>query len=160
MLILALDPGDRLTSWVLYDSQKQTLCGHDTQVNEILIERIRTTDFVAPPDHLACEMVACYGMPVGKTIFETCLWIGRFVEAFPGVHSLVYRLDVKMHLCHNARAKDANIAQALMDRFGVKGTKANPGALYGIRGGEWAALGVALTFAERGEQMQMEGVRG
>jgi hypothetical protein len=159
MLLLALDPGDRLTSWVLYDTRKQSLCGHDTQDNEILIERIRRADFAETPSLLASEMVACYGMPVGKTTFETCLWIGRFVEAFPGPHSLVYRLDVKMHLCHSARAKDANVSQALMDRFGVKGTKKNPGVLYGIRGGEWAALGVALTFAERGTQTTMEGVR-
>lgn len=160
MLILALDPGDRLTSWVLYDSEKQTLSGHDTQPNETLLLRIRANGFRESPDHLACEMVACYGMPVGKTIFETCLWIGRFVEAWQGPHSLVYRLDVKMHLCHSARAKDTNVSQALMDRFGVKGTKKNPGALYGVRGGEWAALGVALTFAERGEQMNLEGVKG
>jgi hypothetical protein len=52
---------------------------------------------------------------------------------------LVYRRDVKLHHCHSAKAKDANITQALIDRFapGVpnrgKGTKAEPGWFYGFK---------------------------
>jgi hypothetical protein len=92
------------------------------------------------------EMIASYGMPVGREVFETCLWIGRFIEAWNSSYSLLYRRNVKLHLCNSARAKDANVAQALRDRFGEKGTRKNPGVLYGIRGDEWAALAVAVTW--------------
>lgn len=101
-----------------------------------------------PP--LAIEMIASYGMPVGKEVFETCLWIGRFIEAYPGPYKLIYRRDVKMHLCHSMKANDAAIRQALIDRYGpgkekAIGNKKTPGPLYGVHKDEWAALGVAVT---------------
>lgn len=94
------------------------------------------------------EMVASYGMAVGTTTFEAVFWIGRFFEA-ASRHNIVSRLyrktDVCMNLCRSMRAKDANIRQALIDRFGEQGTKRNPGVLYGISSHKWAALAVAVT---------------
>ncbi len=66
---------------------------------------------------------------------------------------LLKRFDVKLHLCGNARAKDTNIRQALIDRFGgiegkskAVGTKKAPGPLYGCKSHMWAALAVAVTW--------------
>ncbi len=78
---------------------------------------------------LVIEMIASYGMPVGKEVFETCVWIGRFTEV--GIYAnvqteYVYRKDEKMNICHSMKAKDSNIRQALIDRFGEVGTKNNP----------------------------------
>lgn len=70
-------------------------------------------------------MIASYGMPVGKEVFDTCVWIGRFIEAFDLEYEYVYRKDEKMNLCHSMKAKDSNIRQALIDRFGPVGTKNN-----------------------------------
>jgi len=108
-------------------------------------------------DHLAIEMVASYGMPVGASVFETCVWIGRFIQSWaaPGAgltHEFIYRREVKLYLCNNARAKDANVRQALIDIYGGKekaiGKKATPGPLYGMAGDCWSALGVAVTSAQ------------
>jgi hypothetical protein len=101
---------------------------------------------------LAVEMIASYGMPVGREVFETCLWIGRFIEAWGRQYQLIYRKDVKIFHCESVRATDANIRASLIDRFGpgkVKaiGTKKAPGPLYGIKGDEWSALAVALKAA-------------
>jgi hypothetical protein len=107
---------------------------------------------------LAIEMVASYGMAVGATVFETCVWSGRFIERWLVSDKRrpepvrVYRKEVKIHLCGSMRAKDANIRQALIDRYGGKesaiGKKANPGPLYGMSGDCWSALAVAITAAE------------
>lgn len=80
-------------------------------------------------DLLVIEMIASYGMAVGQTVFETCVWIGRFVEiaSFNNIKiEYIYRKDEKMNLCHSMKAKDSNIRQALIDRFGIVGTKKNP----------------------------------
>lgn len=99
---------------------------------------------------VAIEMVASYGMPVGEDVFETVVWIGRFmqVSGCPEKVERIKRHEVKMHLCHNARAKDANIRQALIDKLGPQGTKKNPGPTYGVKSHAWAALAVAVTAHE------------
>ncbi len=74
-------------------------------------------------------MIASYGMAVGQTVFETCKWIGRFEElAFSKqiITKFIYRKDEKVNLCHSMKAKDSNIRQALIDRFGEVGTKKKP----------------------------------
>jgi len=65
-------------------------------------------------------MIASYGMPVGREVFETCLWIGRFIECWCGPYTLVYRREVKSFLCADSRAKDSNVRQAVIDRYGGK----------------------------------------
>jgi hypothetical protein len=100
-------------------------------------------------DDLAIEMIASYGMPVGREVFETCVWIGRFIEAFGSHYDnptiRVTRNEVKNHLCGSSKAKDANVRQALIDLLGSPGTKKSPGGTYGVKSHMWSALGVAAT---------------
>lgn len=140
--VLALDPGTNQSGWCIY--QNGIVSDSGVEDNHALLRLLK----IVTPDDLAIEMVACYGMAVGKEVFETCLWVGRFMEAFEGRVSLVYRRDVKLHLCGTARAKDANVRQALLDKVGPQGTKAAPGPTYGVKSHAWAALAVAVTFSE------------
>jgi len=103
------------------------------------------------------EKVACYGMAVGETIFETVFWSGRFIQKLIDLKSewgeevhwdRIERREVKLHLCGTMKAKDANIRQALIDRFGEPGKKKSQGVLYGIKADQWAALAVGVTYAE------------
>jgi hypothetical protein len=97
-------------------------------------------------------------MPVGKEVFDTCIWTGRFIQAhkeahgLKAEHTLVYRKDVKIHFCHSMKAKDSNIRQALIDRFGGKdkaiGKKNAPGPLYGVSKDMWQALAVGLFWMD------------
>lgn len=149
MRILAIDPGNEQSGFCLYDDGRVHDSGVATNADMGLIIRVRTFDM------MAIEMIASYGMPVGREVFETCVWIGRFMERVANADDvrLVHRRDVKLHLCGSAKAKDANIRQALLDMFprtgGGKtpqiGTKGQPGPLYGVSSHAWAALGVAVT---------------
>lgn len=143
--IFAIDPGTRESGWVLFREGKVIATG----VSDNFDLLIRLEEIGNWHTTLAIEMVASYGMAVGREVFETCVWIGRFQEKWhvPGTVKLVYRRDVKLHLCGSAKAKDANIRQALLDLLGPQGTKKTPGPTYGVKSHAWAALAVAVTVA-------------
>ena len=112
--LLAIDPGTTHSGWVLMRNGQPWNSGVTT--NAEIIDMLREY-----AHQVAIEMIASYGMAVGAEVFETCVWIGRFVQVV-GVDRvrLVYRKEVKSHLCGSQKAKDANIRQALIDRWGGK----------------------------------------
>lgn len=151
MSILAIDPGPEKSGWCMYHGEKVLQSG--VYDNGTILLWLRSDTQMA--DTLAIEMIASYGMAVGREVFETCVWIGRFKQAWrhPEDVRLIYRREVKLYLCGNTQAKDSNIRQALLDRYPRTGggatpqvgTKAKPGPLYGVSSHAWAALGVAVT---------------
>jgi len=147
--ILALDPGTTQTAWVYLVGGIPL--SHGKWPNEDVLAKLRSSPL--GDELLAVEMIASYGMPVGAEVFDTCVWIGRFLQAYDGPHVRVFRREVKLHLCASPRANDASIRQAILDRFGGKeaavGKKAKPGPLYGIKADVWAALAVGLTIWDR-----------
>lgn len=155
MNLLAIDPGTEQSGWCLFGNGAErdvtrfwrvVNCGVMPNGELIAFARATGTFSLAA---LAIEMVASYGMPVGRETFETVRWIGRFQQAWhsPEEVRLVYRRDVKLYLCGSMKAKDANVRQALIDKLGPVGTKANPGPLYGVKSHAWSALAVAVTAA-------------
>lgn len=146
-MIFGVDPGTTESGICLFHEGPSKVTYAKILSNKSLVDFLKTRAGEIP---LAIEMVASYGMPVGREVFETVRWIGRFQQAwrYPDAVRLIYRRDVKLHLCGNARAKDANIRQALIDKLGPVGTKGAPGPLYGVKSHAWAALAVAVTALE------------
>jgi len=145
-MILAIDPGNEQSAYALLNPDLSIKrCG--ILPNDNVLSVIAGTIYGQPEVEIAIEMIASYGMAVGKTVFDTCLWIGRFIqEAYPAEVTLIYRKDEKMALCGSMRAKDGNIRQALIDRFGPVGTKKDPGWFYGVKADIWAACAVGVTY--------------
>jgi hypothetical protein len=146
-MILAIDPGPTESGWCEYGNGLLLFSG--VYRNDELAIKISLSSY----PNLYIEMISSYGMPVGKEVFETCVWIGRFIEAFakpwiPMHNHFIYRKDVKSRLCGTTKAKDANVRQALIDKLGPVGTKGSPGPLYGVKSHAWAALAVAVTAEE------------
>ena len=150
-VVLAIDPGPEKSAFVAWDGK--TVVEHGIETNDDLIAIIKglntalkNSGAAVGSATLVVEQIKSYGMAVSDSIFDTVFWSGRFAQAWKGNWVRIPRMDVKIHLCHDSRAKDTNIRQALIDRFGVPGTKKDPGMLYGIKADEWAALAVGVTF--------------
>lgn len=153
MRVLAIDPGTEQSGWCIFDGAEVVMSGVN-QNEDVLNMVVEHRD-----GGLAIEMVASYGMAVGREVFETVRWIGRFQQAWhrPDDVALIFRRDVKLFLCGTTAAKDANVRQAIIDRFpatggGAKpqiGTKQQPGPLYGVSSHAWPAIGVAMLWCER-----------
>jgi len=67
---------------------------------------------------LVVEMMGCYGQTVGITTFDTLIWLGRFIESWGGRFAKIERREVKKYLCNSMSAKDKNVRQAMIDRYG------------------------------------------
>lgn len=153
--ILAIDPGNMHSAFCYVSTEDFRPIRFGKVENSELKRLIHLDDSRCAA---AIEMVASYGMPVGREVFETCVWIGRFaaeLESFSRPVRFVYRKDVKLELCAMPTAGDANIRRALIDRFAEhdlrtgKGTKKNPDWFYGFHDDIWAAYAVAVTYIDQ-----------
>jgi len=148
-LILAIDPGPTYSALVLYD-RRAGLCSHYVTLNDWILSFLRQYD-AHPDDMLVIERIASMGMAVGDEVFETCVWTGRFWQEWRrrGLHvARMKRIDVKLAICGQSRAKDANVRKALIDRFGGPTAIKKGGPLYKVSGDAWAALAVAVAYTE------------
>lgn len=142
-MLMAIDPG-------CYDSGVVVLNGeailHATQLpNESLVRQ------VAGHSHVVIEALHFMGGSVGREVLDTCVWVGRFMQAAgPERVTLIRRDDLRYHWVQNASANDATVRAAVIDHYGGKeiaiGTKKNPGPLYGISGHCWQALALGLAY--------------
>lgn len=159
MKILAIDPGETKSGWVIYDTKTHKLKDKGITDNYGLKLFVKSNIKEGLFNSVAVEMIASYGMPVGREVFETCLYIGQLMQLMDDNYipcKLIYRREVKKAICRNGQAKDPQIRQALIDEFpktggGKKpqiGTKKEQGRLYGVTSHIWAALGVAITHAK------------
>lgn len=161
-MILAIDPGNIESGVVVIRERDLKPLVAEKITNEELLdnllmdryERLEESEYIS---HVAIEMIASYGMAVGQSVFETCVWIGRFIQALEDNYyndslKFIYRKDEKMNLCNSMKVKDSNIIQALIDRFAPntpnkgKGSKKEPGWFYGFKKDIWQAYAVGVTY--------------
>jgi hypothetical protein len=158
--LLAIDPGNTESAWVVIDVATRRPIAFAKDPNEAARRVCLGWGPFEVYDHAAIEMVASYGMAVGAEVFDTCVWIGRFIEALDGqVRDVggpdrVFRRHIKLHHCHSPKANDSNITQALVDRFAPgqpnrgKGTKTQPGWFHGFAADIWQAYALAVYAAD------------
>lgn len=153
-LLTAIDPGPLVSAFVDYDVQTARPVQVGMLSNESMLHRITVNP--RSVELVVIERIASYGMAVGEEVFETVFWTGRFYDRAYRIGldaERIPRQKVKLHLCKSSTAKDANVRQALLDRFGpgvqrAIGTSKHPGPLFGVREDIWAALAVAVVWAD------------
>lgn len=166
MKILAIDPGNIESGYAIIEMPDFKLLDFGKVKNEELLEILMNYEFEGWDkiekhfkfDKAAVEMVQCLGMAVGKDVFDTCVWIGRFFQVLDcqGENvDFVYRNEEKICLCGSMKAKDTNIKQSLINRYAKhdyktgKGVKKNPDTFYGVSKDVWQAIAVGVTYYEK-----------
>ena len=79
MKIIAIDPGNIESAYCVIDSKTYKPLEFNKIKNETLEVGFWNQNQYKI-DKLVIEMIASYGMAVGKEVFDTCVWIGRFIE--------------------------------------------------------------------------------
>jgi hypothetical protein len=158
MRILAIDPGTVQSALVIYNDEDNKIEYNKIIPNEAIAHVIN--NFIA--DVLVVEMFKSYGMSVGDSVLQTCVWIGRFQEAWKGPSELIYRKTVVSELCGTATANDSNIRNAVIDYFstfepqGILGVgvsydrskKRKPASLRDISKDLWSAVAIAIAWSD------------
>lgn len=148
LTVLGIDPGTTQSAFVVVNIDDYRILDKGKVDNAKMLEIVKTGYY----DEMCIEGIASYGMAVGAEVFTTCIYIGRFMQIAIDreiTPELIYRKDVKMNLCGSTKAKDGNIRQALVDRFGEVGTKKSPGWFYGVSKDTWSAYAVATTYIDK-----------
>lgn len=138
MQIVAIDPGTFESAFVVFDSETHAILQHGQDDNRVLLPWLEKQKIFGR-QRLVIEMIKSYGMAVGDSTFETCLWIGRFIERWGGQVDKIPRKTVVTLLCGTPRAKDTNVRRRLLDMFG-------PAMVKGFTRDQWSALAVAVAW--------------
>lgn len=123
-VIVGLDPGTRQSARALYVPATRTV---ETAFldNEELLIWLGAQD-THPGWLLAVEEPSGFiqraqhreSGSIGKDILRTAMWTGRFVQAFPGRHTLLTGACWRSRLVGAASARGTEIRRALIDHFG------------------------------------------
>lgn len=76
--VVGIDPGPTESALVVFDGTGVQALRYAP--NEEILALLRTLKESDSP--CVIEQIASYGMPVGAEVFETCVWTGRFMEAY------------------------------------------------------------------------------
>lgn len=148
MGILSIDVGTTETGFCLIDKDTYKPIRFGKVSNEELLNIVKNEDY----DILIYEEFQSYGMPIGISTITSITWNGRYIQSALDKNKIVdyiYRKEEKMDLCGSMKAKDSNIRQALIDRFGEVGTKKNKGFFYGFKKDIWSAFAVGCTYLDK-----------
>ena len=148
--VFAIDPGNFDTAFFLLNGDKNIGCFGKVANDDFLSQLRVAVENNSAFGHrmvFACEMVACYGMVAGASLFETALMIGRIREIVGPELRLIPRSSVKSTL---KGRNDSEIRTRLIEQYGKPGTKSAPGPTRGIVADMWAAFALAETVRRGG----------
>lgn len=152
--ILGIDPGKTL-GWCVYDVRERRVVNSgqvkdvDPMSREIWHRVLVTLSPFITFDAIAIEGVGAFGGKLGGPLLQTAIQVGRLVERahVSGTPwTVITQPDVKRTICGRTDLKDGAVNDCIREHVGGdKGTKKNPGPLYGVGGHAWSAVAVAIA---------------
>ncbi len=168
MVILGIDPGPQDSAGVLWDTETEHVVKAWHRLNDEVLAGCRQFKLMQQNiGAIAIEDPQAQRRPASEDFINTVKWSARFHQAiydrldigdFSRLLLIPYR-EVSIHFCKIVNAKEKFVKEALIKRFGLQGTKTNPGRLYGISGHEWSALAVAITLGDRMTEKKIDILR-
>lgn len=152
MLLFAIDPGSSQSAYCMMTDDAHPMYFAKVP-NADLIPLLRNYAHVIHT--VVIERVASYGMPVGREVFDTCEWIGRYTQVASDLGKpveYILRQEEKLAICHSPKANDATIRRALIDRFAKhdikagKGNSHDPDFFYGFKADIWSAFATGISW--------------
>lgn len=144
--ILGIDPGPEKSAFVVWNRKEGSIIDHLQADNVAFRERLLEVEC----DICVVEDVVFYGKVLNNSTFETLRFIGRIQEIFNDKCDTTSFPTYAYYFCNRRQGvSTAQVNAVLRARFGEKGTKKNPGKLYGIKEHEWSALAVAVYYSDK-----------
>ena len=152
--VIGVDPSSIHSAMVLCKGFALTPIDKVLVDNENFIVHFKKTikEYKKKDLFVAIEGLECLGQIVGKNVFDTAYFIGRLLQICVDnkvTTKIIYRKEEKIVICHDIYANDSKIRQTLIDEFGEKGTKNNPGFFYGFSKDIWNAFAVAVVYRDK-----------
>ena len=153
-MLLAVDPGTALSGYCLMNFD-YTIEGKGKVYNEFIIENLGNKNIKT----VVIEKAVPFSM-VPKTLLDTVMWYGRFIQAAFDRNDnvkviLIPRATVKKHICDNGRANDSMVRAEIIRSFGQPKTSnsdpVNP--IYNdeverMKADIWQAFALGVTYAD------------
>ena len=150
MRIFGIDPGQNESGYAIIDDHwpDAGIIKAGVIDNVDIIDLIEC-GYVKETTSVAIEMISSYGMRVGDSTFQTCVWIGRMAQACyaQGIEPvLIKRTDVKKILLPGKKANDSVLRQELIRRMKWSADDVRKESKrIGLKSHAWQALAVAAA---------------
>lgn len=166
MRLLAVDPGTNKSAYCMMTESCMPISAGDVD-NDTVLRLVEEGEY----DRMAIEcMESRAGAMIGKSTYETCIWIGRFMQVAMQRGkpvAKVYRSEEKSLLIPSKKNKlpplpegigattDAKIRASLIakyakhDKKNGKGTRHDKDVFYGFQGDMWAAFAVGVVHLDK-----------
>lgn len=151
MIILGVDPGPEKSAYIEWDHINKKIYNIGIVNNKDFISNCIRYNQFKHNLFLAIEVPKIFGNKVWQQVIDTAFIAGQIVGKINFPFKKVAPNEWKLHITGKRGANDQLVKQALMARFGPKGTKKNPGKLYGLKTHLWDTLGIAVYVGDTHE---------
>lgn len=130
-IILAFDPGNEETGWVISLEDNSKLIYKNKEKNFDCYNKVK--EFLKNKEYniikVGIEYPSSYGMVTNQTLLDTCTFCGILCQLFLSYNikpELIFRKSIKMFLNGSVRAKDSEVNSRVREYVGEDYTLKKP----------------------------------